>query len=501
MSSSANTLRRIVLIASEAMWISLALSAIANTWPHFSMSVPFWALVLPGLVALAIATLASKINQGWKPRLVAAIVPNIVVLALFAGILANVSLPGSLWRSGFLPWSIGSGRSSSITTLAWFDVSLIVARSVQIALFKDNFARSIRSVVVACSVYFALFLAIATQHNTRLNQATKYVEPIFLAYFLFAIVLLRLSRADDLEISADRERSPASDVRWRLLLALPLIIVAAIALVISAALGSKSSALHHAILDFAHAIVWFFREIEHGFSYAVTHVALAIVDVISFFVNLIVGHHKEGAVTKVAKTTTTTLPAPTNHAPIGLTIALIAIFFIALAIALRWLLKNHKPAPLTPGHTGGDIRSSTFTWRGFFSQIITGLRLLFRSMLKKLRRRRADPGVLAAAKLAPDGVRREFQRVLREAMRIGIGRESTETAHEFATRIDQSFDAPGQQALSRLANAYDRVRYGHTDEEQGLDEEIALLLAELSLREKTTPSDPAQPGAEGVATT
>ncbi len=490
MPSFSSLRRRLVLIAGEAIWLSLILSAIANTWPRFSMSVPLWPMLISGECALLVATSINSIAKNWQRRLPLATLASAILILLGAGLLGSASPGISFLHTAFLPFGAPRGRISSITTLAWLDTLVIVIRAGVVAFTKDTFARSIRSVVVASIAYFGLFLTMATQHSARLVSATRGIEPLFLLYFLTAIILLRLSRASDIEAGAVVEMSASEGLSWRLLLLAPLLLVGFVALLITAALGSKSSSLHRAIASIGHAILWFFRAIWNGFSYLITHIALGIVDAISFIVNLFVHRHPEGAITRITHQASQAATKGSTKAPIGLTVGLMVAFLIGGVIGIALLARNRRPKVIDMGQRGGDIRSSTFSWRVLFAQLCSGIATLLRTIVGKLRRPR-DSAATAPSRLAPEGVRRDLQRLLRAARAQGVGRQPGETASEFLQSLGRHLDTPDASAiLARLDARYNAARYGRGEQTAELTELVLALIEELERTGRRTGAPP-----------
>lgn len=490
MSSSPSAIRRIVLIAGETMWISLCLSAIANTWPHFSMSVPYWALLLPGLLGIGIGMTAIKIGISWQSRIGLAFLPSILLMALCAGLLADASIGGSIVRTAFTPWRAPSGHASSITTLAWLDVAMVVVRAIQVAMTKDSFVRTVRSVIVASIAYFALFLAAATQHSAQLTHATRFIEPIFLVYFVLALASLRLSRATDIEHSTDIERSTTGDLRWRTLLAIPLLGVVIIGVIVSELLGSSGGVLHRILLDTAHAIGWFFTKVGEGIAFVIVHIATGIAYAIGFLINLIVHQRVEAPWTKVTKSKVSHVTTTTHgHPPIGLTAGLIVVFCVALAIGIWYLLRNRTHETVRVNKVEDERRDSTFTWGNLFRQILAGLHHLVTALISSIWRRKIPQQISLRTPDAPPGLRRDYQKFLIAARKRGFGRLAHETALEYSSRLQTALDLQGQEALGHITVAYERLRYGDVDDVESsvFHDDIANILNQMMNQETVPP--------------
>jgi hypothetical protein len=391
-------------------------------------------------------------------------------------------------RTAFIPWSAPIGHSSSITTLAWLDVALVVMRAVQIALTRDSFARTVRSVVVASIAYFALFLAAATQHSPQLAHATRFIEPIFLVYFVLALASLRLSRATNIEETSNAEHSTTGDVRWRLLLALPLVFIVVVGVSISVVLGSSGGGLRRALLDCGHAIGWFFTKIWEGIAFVIIHVAIGLADAIGFLINLIVRRKVEAPWTRITKSKAGHLTTTSGHVPLGLTVALMVIFCLGLGFGLWLLMRNRSHESVRVQSAGGERRTSTFSWSNLVHQLLAGLHHLLLALMANIRRDKTSQRSTASVIDAPAGLRREYQLFLIRARRQGFGRLAHETALEYSARLHKTLDLQGQDALRRVTLAYERLRYGAgPDRAQTYDEEIAIILAQIMNSTTTVP--------------
>jgi hypothetical protein len=504
-----------VLLGGEAIWFSLCVGAIANTWPHFQMSISFLAIGLPAEAAFLFGSIARDLKWRWQPTIAALFAPTLLLVAISAGISSELSVGGSFTAVAFHPWTVHDRIPSATSTIAWFLASISAARGLQVANTTETFGRVIRSVVAGSFAFFILFLEMATHHSGRLAHATHLAEPLFVCYFLVALMLLRLSRAKDIEAPTSAGAIATASAMWRLMLAAPLVIVALIAFFIAAALGSWGHPLISAIKSVGRAIAWFFTKIGHGLSYAIVHVVEGIAAVIGAIVGLF--YHHKGSTTSGSRVPTTTTVAHAVKAAHVSPVAT-AVFLVIVAIAAIFGIRNllkHRPPRIAPVSVyGGESRTSTFGWRHLFSQLLSGIR----SLLKLLWRKLVPSRELVAgwrgtpSTVALQGVRRDYQRLLVAARKSGLGRATHETPSEFNHRLLAALnDATDADPIEQLTTDYERARYGGSEADpddslamsgkndvSAATDTVDVLIARLEALNATAPPTTDSPYVEGA---
>lgn len=479
-SSPARPRLSLFLVLSEAIWVTLCFGAVINTWPHFTMDAPYPALAIPVCAAVLLGWVVKGL--GWSPRQMAALVALLALLgvAITAGVISEISVPGSFVKVAFAPWAVTGRIASDTSADAWFLGSLAFARGIEVGMARCTFGQTIRSVVVAAFSFFVLFISVATQHSLRLTAATRLAEPAFFVYFLIALALLRLSRALTAEGSATARAQGTSTGVWSAMLAVPLALVALVAFAVAAALGTWGTHVVHAARDVGNAVVWFFTEIGRGIGYVVVHIVDGIVWVVEAIIHLFT-HHGLGAGGKTTPITPTTIAPATivnHHIPLTFVVGLVATTIAAMALVAYRLRKapTARPAPVA---ASAEVRGTTFTWRRFLAQILDLIQRALTTVWRRIVHRHQVP-VAAAGELAEPvgGVRGEYLRLLVAARASGLGRIPTETAEEFAARVLAVLDDEVLAGdLGRLTVAYEHVRYRDLDQgapPSPLDRETAV---------------------------
>ncbi|MGZ3600258.1 MAG: DUF4129 domain-containing protein [Ktedonobacterales bacterium] len=149
-----------------------------------------------------------------------------------------------------------------------------------------------------------------------------------------------------------------------------------------------------------------------------------------------------------------TLPA-LNTVPRGVVIALdifvVAVVIVVFVVLLRWLMARQSPG------NGAMVQEEreALGGRGLFGAQV-------RALFARPRRK-----VPAAEQIGAGTVRALYRDVLRAAERIGLGRERTETADEYARRLVEVAPLAGVEAergdVAALSAAYDGARYGERE--------------------------------------
>lgn len=494
-SSSRRPTLAVVLAASEATWASLWISAFVNTWPHFHMDVPFLALALP---AVAMASLSFSVRGRGPMRWTSAVVlpgAGLVVTALCAGLLSQLSVPGSFLAVAFHPWTVTGRTPATISTLSWFFSSLAVGRGTLIGSTRPSMGQSIRSVVVGVTLFLAIFLLVAVSPTSSLDAATRSAQSLFLPYCLAALVLLGLARARTIERTGSAIATDGARRTWVALLASPLVVVAVVGTAAAAGLGSWGSAIGRAFVDAGRPVGRVVGAVVHGVLFAVDEIFTGIGRAIGAVIGLFMQHSVGRADHRHVPHTTTTL-APNNPArplPHLVTITIEAVCVLGILTALGLLgrhLAHQRPGAVDPGF---EERSSVFSARRLVAQLMATVSRLLARLASSLGRRRqvaADPA-LVELEIDLHPVRREYLRVLTSARAHGEGRRATETAREFGERLATRLGPP-HATLADLTTRYEAVRYreaGTTEAEPRLADEVSALISRLWPPAGETPPD------------
>jgi hypothetical protein len=286
---------------------------------------------------------------------------------------------------------------------------------------------------------------------------------LFIGFFAAAAATLALVRERDLEKHALLGPSSRPSLAWLTVLGLPLAAVAGVALLLAAAIGPLAPIVGRAVARAAETI------------------GSAIASVVRAIGRLIPRGHPTKSSTQVRRRairppTSSAPPHPvhsTIHGPALawelLTVVVVLAALVLLVRAVRPMRLSRRPEQITRERVERD---SVFSWRHLLAQLW--------ALLGRPFRRRKPPvqasGILVATDVSPvvdvSEVRQQYRRFLVATNSIGVGRQASETTHDFEQRLGaEVLPPPETVALGRLTRLYDRSRYGGED---GTGEEILL---------------------------
>ena len=257
------------LIGTEATWASLCLSAAVNSSRHFSMDLPFLAVAVPAVTATVLCALTGRLKARWwwRTALVAGIV--IVGTAVTAGVVSGYSVPGSFGAVAVHPWTVVGRVPSATAALAWFAASLAWVRGTWLGVQQVSFRHAVGSVAISFGAFIILFAVLATHHEPALHAATPGGIALFVVFFAGAAAVLALVHERDLETEALERPNSRPSAIWLTVLAVPMLIVAGIALAVAAGIGQFAAlvgrGVERAVLASAGAITAVARAIGHLF--------------------------------------------------------------------------------------------------------------------------------------------------------------------------------------------------------------------------------------------
>jgi hypothetical protein len=451
------------LAAAEATWASLSVSAAANSSRSFRMDVPFLALALPAVTAATVVGISGRLRWPWWWRVLALTPVLVCGIALTAGLVSQLSRPGSFGPVSLHPWTVVGRVPSATAALAWFVAVLAWGRGTWLGFAPITFAHAVRSVAISVVAYLILFAVLATNHEPTLRTATRGSGWLFIGFFAVAAATLALVRERDLEKHALLGPSSRPSLAWLTVLGLPLAAVAGVALLLAAAIGPLAPIVGRAVARAAGTI-----------GSAIASVARAIG-------RLIPRGHPTKPSTHVPRRalrppTSSAPPRPvhsTIHGPALawelLTVVVVLAALVLLVRAVRPMRLRRRPEQVTPERVERD---SVFSWRHLLAQLW--------ALLARPFGRRKPPtlasGILVTTDVPPvvdvSEVRQQYRRLLVATNSIGLGRQPSETTHDFEQRLGAEVLPPPETAdLDRLTRLYDRSRYGGDD---GTGEELLL---------------------------
>jgi hypothetical protein len=439
-----------VLAAAEATWVSLSVSAAANSSRSFRMDVPFLALAAPAVAAATVVGLSGRLRWRWWWRVLALSPVLVCGIGLTAGLVSELSVPGSFGPVSLHPWTVVARVPSATAALAWFVAVLAWGRGTWLGAAPITFVHAARSVAISVVAYLILLAVLATNHEPMLRTATRGSGWLFIAFFAAAATTLALVRERDLEKQAILVPSSRPSLAWLTVLGIPLAAVAGVALLLAAAVGQLAPIIGRAIVRVVVAI-----------SSAIAAVARAIG-------RLFPRGHPTRPSRQVRRPaihpTPTSLPRPVHPAVHGPALGWEVFTVVVVLAGLVLLVRAIHPMRLRwrPERVAlEEERDSIFSWGHLLAQLW--------ALFGRLFGRRHPPLPAAGTAVTTDSlplpdvseVRRQYRRVLVATNSVGLGRQSSETTHDFQRRLGASVLPPPERGeLDRLTRRYDRARYG-----------------------------------------
>ena len=494
-SSPASPLPAMVLIAGEMTWLSLCFGALADTSPSFSMDVPYLAMLLPAVLAVLLARLLRQLRGPLWARIPVLVALELATLAFGAGLLASRSVPGSFASVALHPWTVTGRIPSATSAIAWFAVSLAVARGTWLGLLRHSFRQVGRSAAVAGIFFLTLFVVLGTNANAGLARATRGAPVLFVVFFLEILVLAHLMRLRDASTEGVLGPPETKGKVWGPILIVPVVVVLGLALLVMLALGAYGGTIGHGARDAGVGVGVALLAVVHAFDYLLVHLFEAVAAAIGAIVGLF-DHHAIGKSKPFHSTTPSTiaktLPPPRVPVAGGVAVALLLVGGVGI---LFW---RHRPRRDRPERIAPQAEElySVFTWKHLFSLFFSWLSRSLSGLWHRVFAPRLAPAHDVESSLV--GVRAQYLRVLLAARGAGYERGRSETAREFAARLGAGL---GERApvLATLTGRYEMARYAGSpeDEPQGsfATEEAEVLVQALAV----LASQPEVAAAEGGA--
>jgi hypothetical protein len=450
------------LAAAEATWASLSLSAAANSSRSFRMDLPFLALALPAVIAATVVGISGRLRWRWWWRALALAPVLVCGAGLTAGLVSELSIPGSFGPVSLHPWTVVGRVPSATAAVAWLVATLAWVRGTWLGAVPITFTHVARSVAISVVAYLILFAVLATNHEPTLHAATRDAGWYFIAFFAAAAATLALVRERDLEKEALLAPSSRPSVAWLTVLGIPLAGVAGVALLLAAVIGPLAPIIGR----------------------AVERVVMAIWSAIAFVARAIGHLFPRGHPTKPSRqvshgairpTAIPERPPPAHLASHALPLAWEIVTLVVVLTALVLLARTIHPLRFRwhPEHAAlEEERDSVFSWRHLLAQLWALLGRL--SGGRAPTRSAGESAASTAAHPVPDvgDVRRQYRRLLVATSSVGLGRQSSETTHDFEGRLGAVvLPAHARGDLDRLTQLYDRARYGGDD---GTSEDVLV---------------------------
>lgn len=492
-----------MLAVGEAGWASLLLGAAYNGRHRPAVDLPFLALAMAAAAAVIVTSWGGRVaarrfaspshldgstpgvahrdaaGAGTPSRLarlrrwvrvrlpiwwraeVLVLVPVVVIgMAITAGVISELSVPGSFGRVAVEPWSSVGHRPAVVAGAAWLVSILAWVRGIWLGRFTLSTRHVLWSMGLAGAAFVGIFAGRAAHHSEQFGAATAAAGWLFFISFPLTAATVALVHQRDLERAVLARASTRPSGTWVAVLAMPMAGVALVSLLLAVVVGPAAPVIGRAIGRAASA-VW-----------------SALVAAARWLADLLPrGHPRSlppalGGKGKARHGALIHLPPP-RHTFTAPAIVGEVLLALVLAAAAFWLIRRiHLPhRPRAEATDGSEERDSLFTWRHLFEQLRAALARLA-SRLRPRRRRRPSrsparspvrsevPG--AAAGSDPRSVREVYRGMLAVAREGGAPRGRAETSQELAGRFTRGLElsAESSEHLVHLTGLYEAVRYG-----------------------------------------
>lgn len=537
-----------MVAVAEAGWASLLLAAAYNGPHRPPVDLPFLALALPAVAAVVVASwggraagrlfgrssgagagagtdgplgawdrrgagvgatlsrrararrwVRSVLPIWWRSE-VLVLVPVVVIgMALTAGVVSELSVPGSFARVAVEPWSSVGHRPAVVAGAAWVVSILAWIRGLWLGRFTLTARHALWSMAVAGAAFLGIFAGRAAHHTGPFGAATAGAGWLFFISFPLMAAAVALVHQRDLERAVLTRASARPSGAWVAVLAVPMAGVALVSLLLAVVVGPAAPVLGRAIATAASAI-W-----------------SALVAIARWISGLLPRGHphslppilsgKGGALHRVVLKQPPTHPVITIPAVVGE----VLVGLLAAALAFYLLRHVHLPRRARAEVAESEERDSLFTWQHLFEQIRAALARLASRLRPRRRRRPARsplPSRVVEVPPAPDprSVREIYRGLLAAAREGGAPRGASETSQELAERFVSGLElgADTSERLLHLTGLYEAVRYGSApdaDHDEASDEAgvvVPALRAALAPEPDAGPD--AHPGRLGDAT-
>jgi hypothetical protein len=423
------------------------------------------AVALPAVAALVWYGLIWRQGRPWWVK-----VPVVALGAAAGAVFAAAVIASSSglvsWSTAFRPWTSNGHPAAVAAGVAWTAAVLAWSRGTWLAAKPPSFRHAAWSVGLGSVALLAVFAGRLDHHAPGFVAETGNVGWSLLLFFPVAGTSLALVRERDLEEEVLARASTTPGLAWLTVLAVPLLVVALLAVAAGLVLGTGGSA------------IW------RGISRGAGAVGGGIEGAARWLWNLWNGGHTRPAPPpRIRPATGGPGRGHAIHPAFTVPTAVWAVLAVAVSAAVVWwLIRNAstitrwRPTQ-TAEETAAEERTSTFSWRRLIAHLAAGL-ARFRRVLR--RRGRAAPALQAPPedRHTEDDpglprVRAAYRSVLAAARLAGLGRRESETAREFETRLAPGLTAGAGGALRNLTSSYEAARYG--DKATSSDVETAAV--------------------------
>ena len=475
--------------ATEATWLSLALSTLVNgTKGATHVSLPYLALALPMVAAAASSWWLGQRNMASWRRWLAVVGVAVIGMAVTAGLVSGLSAPSAIGRVMTDPFALAGSRRAAVAGAAWALAIIAWGRGTWLGSVRVRLTDTVVSLTIGGGVFVLLVLVAHSSKSPALRQAIGAPGLLLCAFLIFGALSVALINRQEVEEATTVPRPSGATVTWLTVLAVPVLAVALIGLVVTAAVGPVAP------------------EIGRGVASAANAVGGAVSAAATWLWHLVAGQPRHVA-RRVVK-----LPPEAARHPVPAKASLIRIVLLVAVVAVGlWELRRLSPhlwqwvrtrTRRAPGDRVDDGTRERRSWNFHLGSPLTWGRHLLARLRQRLGRA-GGPTVASEgarrppAPLAP--VRRSYRHVLADLARRGHGRAPTETVRELEARL-RAWQPEVGADLATLSALYERTRYSSgqpSDPEVERAEAAARSIVErLGALDPVASGPPARPSGD-----
>jgi hypothetical protein len=416
------------------------------------------------LLAAVLVAHATPVPRARRRRRAAVACVAVVGAALSADVLLHVWVPADPWVAGLAPWGAGTGLAGSgAAGWAWTVAALAWTRGTWLARRPPSAAVAGTSLVVGALAFLAVFAGQASSRGGAFRTATASAGWLLFVWFFAGFAAVAWAYEQGLERTTVQRRAHAPEASWVVVLAVPLGIVAVLALVVAFAAGGAGPPVGRGLTDAADGVVlalyWLFEKDPRTWWLRLFHGLASLRVGTARAAHAHAGRAARDGGSWIVVALGAMLDA-----------LLVAVVVYGLVRVARWLMRRLRRGEERRPTAAPEERESIFSWSHLLGQLRQGLLLALRRLRAQMSRRAASSSTAVVAAPGPrvpaDPVRAAYVHFLRAADAARQGRAPSETPLELAARLGHGPAVP-RPALFDLTSAYNATRYGGVRADDG----------------------------------